>query len=67
MLLATLFIVSICMIVSSLMILVYIEIKESTTSSSQPDTKWFNQGYVVNMPSDLDEAMDWLEHYEERP
>lgn len=66
MLLATLFVVSISMIVSSLMMLVYIEVKESTTTSLQPDSEWFEQGYAVKVPNDLDEAMDWLEHYGER-
>jgi hypothetical protein len=67
MFLATLFVVSISMIVSSLMMLVYIEVKASTTPSSQPDSEWFEQGYAVKMPSELDEVMDWLEHYGERP
>ena len=61
MLLATLFVVSISMIVSSLMMLVYIEVKESTTPIPQPGSEWFEQGYAVKMPSELDEVMDWLE------
>jgi len=66
MLLATLFVVSICMIVSALMMLVYIEVKESMTPSPQPDSEWFQQGNAIKIPSDLDEVMDWLEHYGER-
>jgi len=65
MLLATLFVVSISMIVSALMMLVYIEINESATPSLQPDSEWFEQGYGVKMPNELDEVMDWLEHYAE--
>ncbi len=66
MLLATLFVVSISMIVLSLMMLVYIEVKESTTPSPQSDSEWFEQGYAVKMPGELDEVMDWLEHYRDR-
>ncbi len=66
MLLATLFVVSISMIVSALMMLVYIKVKDSVTPSPQPDSEWFQQGYAVKMPNELDEVMDWLEHYGER-
>ena len=67
MLWAALFVVSISMIVLALMMLVYIEVKASTTPSPPPDSEWFEQGYAIKIPSDLDEAMDWLEHYGERP
>jgi len=66
MLLATLFVVSISMIVSSLMMLVYIEINESARQRPQPNSEWFERGYAVKMPNELDEVMDWLEHYGER-
>ena len=49
------------------MMFVYIEVKESTTPSLQPDSEWFEQGYGVKMPSELDEVMDWLEFYGELP
>jgi hypothetical protein len=47
--------------------LVYMEVKESTTPSLNPDSEWFEQGYAVKIPSDLDKAMEWLEQYGERP
>ncbi len=66
MLLAILFVVSISMIASSLMMLVYIEYKESSSPTPLPDSEWFQQGVAVKMPNELDEVMDWLEHYEGR-
>jgi hypothetical protein len=67
MLLAILFVISVGMITFSLIMLAYIEYKELTTPAPLPDSEWFQQGYAVKPPSELDEVMEWLEHYGDRP
>ena len=67
MLLAILFVISVSMITLSLMMLAYIEYKELVTPAPLPDSEWFQQGYAVKTPSELDEVMEWLEYYGDRP